>query len=307
MRVGGGCVALTALLGVADYKTGVDVSFAFLYLVPVVLAAAVLGPRMSGAVSALAAGAWLAADAAARNGVYSSGLVPVWNGSTRFLIFCLVAGLVASLRRMAAHERAMSRLDLLSGLPNSRGFREKATVELARARRTGRPLSVAYIDIDDFKTVNDTLGHTEGDRVITHTGTVIARLLRNIDNAARLGGDEFAVLLPETDRSGAEAVMGRLHDTLEGMAREKGWPIGFSMGVVTFPATPPSVDAAIARVDALMYEAKRAGKHRVRYETEPWEPVTAARPGSHVALLAPRNTGTPRGGERKPHAATDLG
>ena len=123
--------------------------------------------------------------------------------------------------------------------------------ELARCRRYGRPVSVAFIDVDDFKRVNDLLGHGAGDLVLQSICGAMRGCLREVDVVARIGGDEFGVLMPETGPD-AEIVEG------------DGWPVTLSVGVAAYAAAPADVDDAIGRADALMYEAKGAGKNTFR-------------------------------------------
>ncbi|HEX7169123.1 MAG TPA: GGDEF domain-containing protein [Acidimicrobiales bacterium] len=258
------CLALLAVVAVGDFVTGEDVSFSAFYLVPVFLAStnasASLGVRMAGVVAT----AWFVADITSRSTPYESALVPVWNASVRFLVFWLVVALVAALRRSAAAERALSRLDALSGLMNARAFYEQAEAERRRAVRYRTPTTVAYLDIDDFKQVNDELGHAAGDDVLAATAEVLTESLRDVDIVARLGGDEFALVLPGTDEAASAVALDRVHGALRTLAADRRWPVGFSIGAVTFDAAPRSVDDMIGRADAVMYEVKKSGKNGVR-------------------------------------------
>jgi diguanylate cyclase (GGDEF)-like protein len=122
---------------------------------------------------------------------------------------------------------------------------------------------VLYVDLDDFKKINDAHGHAAGDQVLRTVGKLLASRLRSTDSGARLGGDEFAALLPETDAAGARILV---NDLTEGM-REAGIRMGrdlkCSMGLATFPPPPPNVETVLCFADALMYEVKRGGKGSV--------------------------------------------
>nr|MDQ3806083.1 GGDEF domain-containing protein [Acidobacteriota bacterium] len=125
--------------------------------------------------------------------------------------------------------------------------------------------------------VNDHLGHSAGDRLLKSVAEIIRRDVRSIDVVARLGGDEFAVLMPETDEQAARAAVSRLRQRLALSARRHGWPVTFSIGVVTFDAPPASVDEMLRAADELMYAAKRLGKDSVRHRVEgPDRPANAA-------------------------------
>jgi len=161
------------------------------------------------------------------------------------------------LLRHAEALAAASQRDPLTGLYNQRGFVEAGTEALAIARREGRTVQLAYLDIDDFKAINDTYGHPEGDKVLRGLGQAIAKVTRDTDVSARLGGDEFAVLLFATDATHATEIMSRLTPTLvEGIAQGSP-PVEFSVGIVEYdPASDDSLERLVERADRQMYETK---------------------------------------------------
>jgi diguanylate cyclase (GGDEF)-like protein len=122
------------------------------------------------------------------------------------------------------------------------------------------------MDVDDFKLVNDRLGHSTGDRLLRTVAETLKEHSREVDVVARLGGDEFAVLMPETGERAARVAVARLRRRLLESSRAEGWPVTFSFGVVTWAAPPPSVDEMLRAADELMYAAKREGKDGVRHE-----------------------------------------
>jgi diguanylate cyclase (GGDEF)-like protein len=136
-------------------------------------------------------------------------------------------------------------------------------------RRTGSPLTLAYLDLD-FKAVNDALGHEAGDRLLREIATRIARTLRAEDLLARLGGDEFAIFLPDTHAAAAHAALERCRSAVqETVANWEGMPggVGATIGAVVFTEPPPSFDAALRTADDCMYEGKRAGRNRLLVST----------------------------------------
>jgi diguanylate cyclase (GGDEF)-like protein len=135
--------------------------------------------------------------------------------------------------------------------------------ELGRAERSGKPLSVAYIDVDDFKTVNDRLGHQAGDALLVSVALTLQESVRTFDCIARLGGDEFIVLMPEIDQEGARVVVERIRRMLDEIFREGHWSSTLSVGLVTFVSVPASIDEIIKAADDLMYSAKKGGKNLV--------------------------------------------
>jgi diguanylate cyclase (GGDEF)-like protein len=188
--------------------------------------------------------------------------------------FLVVAYLVAALRERLESERDLSRTDPLTGLANGNAFRERVTLEVARTRRWRRPLTLAYLDLDDFKDVNAEFGQAVGDEVLRTVGVALRSAIRSTDLAARIEGDRFTLLFPETDRPGArvvlESVLGRLHQDLI----RAGWPVTASIGsVTTIEAT--STESLLRQADHVLYEVKKSGKAAVRSaESGDAHPVT---------------------------------
>lgn len=174
-------------------------------------------------------------------------------------------------------EAMLARTDALTGVMVQRAFLEAAAVVLRLAARTGEPSALGFIDLDDLKKINDSLGHAAGDRVLERVGATLAASTRAADIVGRLGGDEFAVLLPRTGRASAKVLFDRLHRRLQDAMRQHGWPVGFSMGVAVFTDAPPNEDDALKVADSLMYRAKRGGKNRVLYAVRPARKPRAAR------------------------------
>lgn len=154
-----------------------------------------------------------------------------------------------------------ARTDALTGLLNRRGFDERSALELAHARREDRSIAVATLDLDYFKRINDEWGHEVGDRVLAHTGTLLAEQSRDIDVTARFGGEEFVVLLPGCDSSDAAAFTQRVRQALA-CANPAGLPaVRISAGIHAAVA-PASMDEMLQGADSALYNAKRAGRDR---------------------------------------------
>jgi diguanylate cyclase (GGDEF)-like protein len=154
--------------------------------------------------------------------------------------------------------------DPLTRVANPRGFHEKAQREIEIAKRYGHPFTVAYLDLDNFKVVNDSLGHSTGDDLLVRVAELIGGSIRETDVLARLGGDEFAILFSETGSEAAQKVMARIEGEISREMQVKGWPVTLSVGLVTFVAPPESVDEMLQKADGLMYEAKASGKNIVK-------------------------------------------
>jgi diguanylate cyclase (GGDEF)-like protein len=176
-------------------------------------------------------------------------------------------------------------VDQLTGALNRRAFHEAARAELLRAQRTLTPLTIAYLDIDNFKQMNDRYGHLKGDEVLVSVTKTILLNLRATDIISRLGGDEFAILLPQLAPRYAHLVLKKLQASLMGMAAARGWPISVSLGAVTFKKAASSVDEMIIKADGLMYEVKASDKGGLRYRVEP-DVVLADQLGPSFAITA---------------------
>jgi len=177
---------------------------------------------------------------------------------------CLLVDITLQIQIQRALE-ARARLDEMTGIPNRAWIRERFQVEVARAARYERPLSLVMFDADDFKQLNDKQGHAAGDHALTILANTARHQLRGPDQVGRIGGAELALVLPETDLAGAMQVAERLRETIAGMTMEEsGLPCGMtiSLGVVEV-GVDANTDQAFARANAAMYEAKRSGRNRV--------------------------------------------
>jgi diguanylate cyclase (GGDEF)-like protein len=188
----------------------------------------------------------------------------------RDVFLYLVGQVSASIENIALHEQVSEQAvtDELTGLSNNRRFRELISKEAARSQRFGHELSLIMLDIDDFKRVNDTYGHLQGDEVLRAVGVVLASESRGVDEPARYGGEEFAVALPETGLEGALELAERIRARIESEAIPRSDGAGTlritaSVGAASMPASTDSARGLIAAADAALYEAKRAGKNRV--------------------------------------------
>lgn len=180
----------------------------------------------------------------------------------RVVLFAALAYAAFRRRGALAEQANLARTDYLTGVANLRSFHEVAEVETRRARRYQRSLTALYIDVDDFKVVNDHMGHPAGDELLREVARTLVESVREFDMVARLGGDEFGVLLTETDSRQARAVVGKLEGRLRDLAAGRGWPVSFSIGAATCEGGGCTVEALLREADGLMYEAKRAGKNR---------------------------------------------
>jgi diguanylate cyclase (GGDEF)-like protein len=180
----------------------------------------------------------------------------------------LMARIRAGLRIVGLQQQllALSQTDALTSLRNRRAFDERLAAAFEQARRYDRPLSLAVVDVDHFKTINDTHGHATGDAVLADVAKIIAAGTRQSDFAARVGGEEFAILLPETSASEAVQFSEKLRTAIA-TTSVAGQQVTVSIGIASVPHTEVRGTAEFCRIaDEALYRAKRNGRNRVDTE-----------------------------------------
>ena len=258
---------LVALVAGMNIVAGSEISVSIFFLIPVAISTW-YGSRRDGIIAGcISAFAWLLVDSTSRT--YINPAAPYWNALVHLGMFLVTAGLVDQLRNRFGIEKSLSRTDSLTGLPNARDFSGQAEKLFGLAARHNRPITLAYIDLDDFKKVNDELGHGEGDKLLRAVCDKIQSSLRSTDLAGRLGADEFGVVLPESDEAAARSVFDTLRDTLLLETQKNHWPTSVSIGVVSFVSPTPSLAHAIKIADSLMYQVKARGKNNIIFEQYP--------------------------------------
>jgi diguanylate cyclase (GGDEF)-like protein len=258
---------LLCAVGILDYLTGYEISFSLFYLIPIALLSWFVSSQLGIVVSFVSAGLWLAVDilAGAR---FSHPAIYVWNTLIRLVFFNLTV-LLINVGKALERERTFARTDYLTGTSNTRFFHVLAQREIDRAARNQTPLTAAFVDIDNFKSINDLFGHAMADKVLGAIARNMQRHLRKTDLVARVGGDEFAILLPEAGPQAAQLVISKMQRKLLDEMWLNQWPVTFSIGVITFTAPRISVDEVLNMADKLMYSVKNDGKNDVAYATHP--------------------------------------
>lgn len=258
--------ALIGAIGVIDFLTLYELSLSAFYVLPISLITWFTNRRLGLTAAFISALVWLSADVATKH-EYTYAFIPVWNTLIRLSFFVIISLLLSALRSAFQLESQMAREDYLTGAINSRFFYYLAQMEIDRYHRYGHPFTLAYFDLDNFKSVNDQFGHACGDQVLRTVASFIKGHVRKTDIIARLGGDEFALLLPETNQESACIAISNLQKGLLEEMQRNNWPITFSIGVLTYMAAPTSTDELVKMADDLMYSVKRSGKNAVRYST----------------------------------------
>jgi len=257
---------LVAIISLIDYFTGVHVRIFPLYYLSIAFGAYFLSMKAGLFLAVLSSIAWVFSNLLI--GLDSFGPVTwVVNITTMTLSFLLIAFLIGRLRAGLLRERDLSRRDQLTGLHNSRAFYEFGAFLISVSQRRRAPMTIGFIDLDNFKAVNDRLGHHEGDQVLREAGKLLQEHFRRSDLVARLGGDEFAVLLPDTVEADATLVLERLRARMQESMAHRGLPVTMSIGAVFFPKPPETLEEAVHAADELMYGAKKEGKNRLIIHT----------------------------------------
>lgn len=257
-------LAGVGIVAAADYATGHEIAMSLFYLGPVGFAAWACGRFAGVLLAVLSTVAWYAAEIAVYT-EYSHPFIPIWNSLIRFGFFLSGALLIAALRSAIETATFLARTDPLTGIHNRRAFLDRLEHDLILAKRHQSPVTIACVDVDEFKAVNDAFGHAQGDQVLQIVATVMLGTTRRVDTAARLGGDEFAMVLPDTDASGARNVLERIVSELRLALGAAGLDVTCSIGAVTMTKPGESTTELLAAADALMYEVKRSGKGGVAY------------------------------------------
>ncbi len=257
-------VAMVILLGVIDHQIGYEISFSIFYMLPVFFVSWFGTGNQGTVIAFFSAATWLLADLSSGH-TYSHFAIPIWNCIMRLGIFLMGVFFLSTIKTLLEREQSFARTDSLTGVNNGRHFNEIATAEISRLARFGHPFTIAYIDIDNFKQVNDTLGHSHGDKLLQAVAKTIKDSIRSTDMVSRLGGDEFAVLFPETNEKNAQTALSKMQRELLVIVNNSRWSVTFSIGAVTC-YKPCGLDELIKEADNLMYSVKKSGKNRIEFK-----------------------------------------
>lgn len=261
-------VAGIAAVGVLDYLTGVELRVFPLYFPPLAFGAWWLSRSFTLFLVLLATVTWLVA-----NVLHDPDAAPAatwaFNTGAQLTAFAIPGVLISELRRMLRDERARSQRDPLTGLYNSRALRDRTATVLAYARRHRLPVTIAYLDLDNFKSVNDQFGHETGDAALNVVADTLRRHSRASDVVARVGGDEFVLVLLDLCDERARVVLERMRVQVGATMVERGWSVTASIGALCFTEPPQNDRDLMREADAAMYRAKRDGKDRIHLEHAP--------------------------------------
>lgn len=254
----GASVAMMLTIFFLDIETGTEIRLGALYVLPIALVGLHSDRRKP-----LVAAIFLSVLFQTINAV--SDAMALDSFITDITVGLISALLVGTLANAVRHNHlelaALSQTDSLTKLQNRRGFEAKVEAEMERQKRYGGTFSLVLIDLDNFKQLNDSRGHAEGDRALRVIGEILQGSTRDSDTSARLGGDEFSVLLPNTRRSECEIVCGQLVSKIQSRMLQLHLEVTASLGASTFDHPPESLASAFQIVDKAMYAAKAKGRN----------------------------------------------
>lgn len=257
-------VGLTLLIAYLDYVTPTYTFLIGFYFVPIYLAVWYCGRAVAGIVVAVSMAMSLYMTHQELPANESAWLLALSYASV-ILVYLSWGALMLYLRSLFARLKAESETDALTGLRSRRSFTQQAQLELDRSARSGTPVFLAMIDLDNFKQVNDTLGHAAGDGLLVAVARCMRANLRDVDIVGRMGGDEFMILLPATSGDDGRMILERLHRSLGVLLRALGSGVSASMGAVLIPPCSSMTFADIlAQADRAMYAVKNTTKNAIR-------------------------------------------
>lgn len=255
------CLAGTALVSGLRVLTGPEYALSLLYFVPIIAACWYISTLTGYVMALISALGWFVADLSFIDR-FSHFKVPVINEAFRLLVFVSGVTLLSRLKHAIRIEQTIAMTDPLTGVYNRRAFEKFTNLELDRFRRQGVPFSILYIDIDDFKVINDCFGHHTGDALLKSVARTVQKNIRSIDTFSRLGGDEFILLLSGANKDLACAGARKIRNVLQSEMKKQGWKVTFSIGVVVFAVPPSDFKETVKIADEAMYTAKQNGKNQ---------------------------------------------
>jgi len=238
-----------------------DIALLLPYVLAIYLGTFLIGNRSGLFFSAIAIIFWLVSNSGMLRNMSGVFLVDL---AIKSVFIMSLYFIVRYSRKLYADVKDLSLQDELTGLNNRRGFLTLAQYEIRRMERTGDRFSLLYLDIDNFKEINDTRGHREGDKVLSELGSIVMKTTRSVDIAARMGGDEFCILLPGADDGDMRDISARIVRDFAELCSQSSWHATLSVGSVTTTAEY-DLEAVIREGDRLMYAAKRGGKNSIEY------------------------------------------
>lgn len=265
-RVVGLSLLFILFIDFLDFLIGGLLHLSVFLLAPVALVTWNVGLR-SGLVFSTLSASYLIVDYLIHPFLFPHPWIVLWDTAAIIFYFAAVCYVLAALKVELGNAYQKSKTDTLTGLLNSSAFFEAAEAERERSIRYRHPFTFCFLDLDNFKKINDTHGHLMGDKLLKKVSAILKMEVRSSDLVGRIGGDEFVVLFPETGPEAAEELSLKLKRAVDEGIKGEVPLVTISMGVVTYFDIPEKIDEIVHAADVLMYEAKKAGKNSLRSKT----------------------------------------
>lgn len=189
----------------------------------------------------------------------------LWDFMINILFYTISGIIIIKLKKLLDKEKGNARTDFLTGLRNKQGFHESLAAEKERFSRSKKPFTVVFLDLDNFKTVNDNFGHNAGDNLLIDVAKMLMNNIRKYDVAARIGGDEFSLLLVESELEFVEQRLQKLKETINTELKKIHPDVSVSVGAVTYTKYEHMCEDMIKEADVEMYLIKRNGKNGINH------------------------------------------
>jgi len=257
------CVFLSLVIFIVNLQIGEQYTLSLFYLIPIFICAWYTDYKiiclivLTSTLATFYNTEWISGD------IFTETLPSIWRTVTSSIFFSVTGFLVFKLKQQNQLLYRLSHTDFLTGLFNSRAFYHAVDHEIERFEQQHHSFSIVYIDLDNFKWVNDHLGHERGDQLLQEIAQIMQASIRDSDILARLGGDEFALLLPNTNTGTAQEVLERIRSRFAVQMSEYQYPVTFSVGIVVCLYPPESIAAVLEQADQLMYQVKNDQKNAV--------------------------------------------
>lgn len=249
-------------IGYLHYITGPLIEFHLFFFIPIIIASWFTSQFFSYLILLLVIVSWTLGDYLIVK--KNENLLPFsLNAVMHALIIIYLNYLLGYIRQLLIKESQLAREDSLTKISNRRGFYEYGETAVSTANRLQLPITGIFIDLDEFKSINDTYGHKTGDKLLYEIAQIIKEGIRKTDVVGRLGGDEFCIILLNVDSKQAKDFSENLRTKLNEKIRQHGWKTTISMGVVSYESTPVSFQDLIQGADNLMYQVKKNGRNGI--------------------------------------------
>lgn len=254
-------VLLSISITIIRYVTGPQFQIGQFYIIPIIIVTWYVNRDAAALLATLSIFFWVIFDFLTLKTITTS-FAPGLNEIFRLITFILIILLIDNYKHKILTLTELSVTDPLTKLFNRRAFLKQVELELERSKRYDHELSLIYIDIDNFKEINDKFGHNIGDKLLVEISEIFMNHTRNTDMIGRMGGDEFCILLPETPLESSQLVFDKLNSSVEDLVKKRRWFISLSAGITDLYDDKLDSDGFVTAADELMYKAKHGGKNR---------------------------------------------